>query len=83
MRCVACGGNARKIKWAVYADPAFARKQQDPFPLHSRCFDKSQTVTVAEWRAKEDDPGEQELVEFEQARYEETSAPANDEEGAD
>jgi hypothetical protein len=79
MRCVACGKNARKVKWAVYADPAFARKHQDPFPLHNRCFDKAQTITVAEWREREGDQQEQELVEFEQTRYEEVAAPSEEE----
>jgi hypothetical protein len=79
MRCVACGKNARKVKWAVYADPAFAHKRQNPFPLHSRCFEKAQTIVVSEWRAREDDPQEQELVEFEQERYVEAAQPNEEE----
>jgi hypothetical protein len=48
-RCVKCGDEAAKPVWAVYADPAFDRKQQTPFPLHARCFNESETITAAEW----------------------------------
>jgi hypothetical protein len=57
-RCVTCGEKADDPVWAVYADPAFKRKQQHPFPLHPACFSGSETITAVEWNS-----GATELIE--------------------
>lgn len=75
-RCVNCGEEASRPVWAVYADDAFARKSQVPFPLHMKCFNASETITATRWELVDQDTGTLELVESENApRYRKVEAP--------
>jgi hypothetical protein len=76
--------------WAIYGDPALAKRHQDPFPLHERCFNQSETITGAEWQPRDKprdgaDPRNpthedlHELVEFEVTRYVRVDPPADEE----
>jgi len=69
----------------VYADEAFENKKQEfPFPLHRRCFNKDETVTTSTWVTKDlvgdrkvlDETDDRALVETpDSPRYREVEAP--------
>lgn len=56
MDCPNCGKQAKNPVTVVYADEAHAAKQQTPFQVCGKCFERDETVPVAHWVPDEDHP---------------------------